>query len=968
MSRLQIPIRLIALFLTILAGCQQDFTAEVTILGINPSIKSFIVYMWRDRHLSDGQPPRIPVGQSNFKIRVPISAYTKRIEMVVLALDVDDKLRMQGYTTFDADLHPNALPQSIQLRDAAAVKSSEELFCPDAKDNMDAPCSIHTADAGVHWRLGSDSIDRSLTHSRWYVWREKDGPRLRAMDNLGANYAVAVGEQGAVIRCIGSQCSRLTTETTHTLCGVYVKDERESIAVGDEGTKVNCIEGNCTIEDLHIKKRLCGVLAGKGDTFSVVGDQGTILRCDKTTCSSITENVPKENLNRMWGPDPDHFWAVGDGGTVLWCNDQACKAVPSRTRNKLTGVWGRDSTSVFVVGEKGTLLACDEFGCRPPSVPETKVDLKSIHGSDPNNVIVSGVGDTTLQWDGHTWTKTRDGSPLSELVFTAGSWKLSLTPSRKVFSLEVPRWAAEIQITATASDYAKIAINGVATDSGVSSSPISLKKGVSVVSITVQERDADPYEITVAITRSSSDYLKASNTEAGDLFGYSVSLSGDTLAVGAYGEAGSATGVHNDPEVQYDNNADMSGAVYVFARSNGVWTQQAYLKASNTEKGDWFGYSVSLSGDTLAVGAYREDSSATGVNRNDTDNNALASGAVYVFVRSGGVWTQQAYLKASNTRAGYHFGESLSLSADTLVIGAHREASNATGIGGDESNVSASESGAVYVFVRSGGIWSQQAYLKASNTEAADQFGYSVSLSGDTLAVGAHGEDSSTKGVNKKEEQNDNNAPSSGAVYIFVRSGGVWTQQAYLKASNTDAGDYFGYSVSLSGDTLAVGAYGEASIAKGVNGSQADNNALQSGAVYVFALSNGVWTQQAYLKASNAEKDDWFGYSVSLFGDTLAVGANKEASIAKGVNGNQSANNALQSGAVYVFARSNGVWTQQSYLKASNTDVWDSFGYSVSLSGDTLAVGAPWEDSRAKGVNGSQDDDNAFNSGAVYVF
>jgi len=902
MSRLQIPIRLIALFLMLVTGCQQDFTAEVTILGINPSIKSFIVYTWRDRHLAEGQPPRIPVGQSDFKIRVPISTYTKKIEMVVLALDVDDKLRLQGYTTFDADFHPNALPQSIQLRDATEVKSSEELFCPDAKDNMDAPCSIHTADAGIHWRLGSDSIDRSLTHSRWYVWREKDGPRLRAMDNLGANYAVAVGEQGAVIRCIGSQCSRLTTETTHTLCGVYVKDERESIAVGDEGTKVNCFEGNCTIEDLHIKKRLCGVLAGKGDTFSVVGEQGTILRCDKTTCSSITENVPKENLNRMWGPDPDHFWAVGDGGTVLWCNDQACKAVPSRTRNKLTGVWGRDSTSVFVVGEKGTLLACDEFGCRPPSVPETKVDLKSIHGSDPNNVIVSGVGNTTLQWDGHTWTKTRDGSPLSELAFTAGSWKVSLTPSRRFFSLEVPRWAAEIQITATASDYAKIAINGVATDSGVSSSPISLKKGVSVVSITVQERNSDPYEITIAIIRSSSDYLKASNTEAGDLFGYSVSLSGDTLAVGAYGEAGSAIGVHNDPEVQYDNNADMSGAVYIFARSNGVWTQQAYLKASNAEKGDWFGYSVSLSGDTLAVGAYREDSSATGVNSsNNADNNALASGAVYVFVRSGGVWTQQAYLKASNTRAGYHFGESLSLSADTLVIGAHREASNATGIGGDESNISASESGAVYVFVRSGGTWRQQAYLKASNTEAADQFGYSVSLSGDTLAVGAYGEDSSTKGVKKKEEQSDNNALSSGAVYIFVRSGGVWTQQAYLKASNTDADDYFGYSVSLSGDTLAVGAYGEASIAKGVNGSQADNNALQSGAVYV-------------------------------------------------------------------FVRSNGVWTQQAYLKASNTDVWDSFGYSVSLSGDTLAVGAAWEDSRAKGVNGSQDDDNAFNSGAVYVF
>ena len=169
-------------------------------------------------------------------------------------------------------------------------------------------------------------------------------------------------------------------------------------------------------------------------------------------------------------------------------------------------------------------------------------------------------------------------------------------------------------------------------------------------------------------------------------------------------------------------------------------------------------------------------------------------------------------------------------------------------------------------------------YLKASNTRADDWFGRSVSLYGDTLAVGAN------------------------AVYVFVRSGSQWSQQAYLKASNTGAYNDFGSSVSLYGDTLAVGADGEASNATGVNGNQADNSAPSSGAVYVFARSGSQWSQQAYLKASNTGAYDFFGSSVSLSGDTLAVGARREDSNATGVNGNQADNSAQDSGAGYVFS------------------------------------------------------------------
>ena len=472
-------------------------------------------------------------------------------------------------------------------------------------------------------------------------------------------------------------------------------------------------------------------------------------------------------------------------------------------------------------------------------------------------------------------------------------------------------------------------------------------------------------------------YLKASNTGFGDLFG-SAALDGDTLVVGASSESSNATGVNGN---QADNGASAGGAVYVFTRTNGVWSQQAYLKASNTGAIDLFGVSVALSGDTLVVGAVGEDSNATGVNGNQADNSAPNSGAAYVFTRANGVWGQQAYLKASNTEGntlpnpfGDGFGISVALSGDTLVVGAYFEDSSATGVNGNQADNSAPDSGAAYVFTRTGGVWSQQAYLKASNTGLGEQFGESLALSGDTLVVGAAREGGNAVGVNGN--QADKSAFSfNGAVYVFTRTGSVWSQQAYLKASNTEGNDQFGTSVALSGDTLVVGAPFEDSNATGVNGNQADNSAPSSGAAYVFTRTNGVWSQQAYLKASNTEGStsqnslgDLFGVSVALSGDRLVVGAGGEDSNATGVNGNQADNSALDSGAAYVFTRAGGVWSQQAYLKASNTGADDGFSSRVGLFGDTLVVGAHGEDSNATGVNGNQADDSAPFSGAAYVF
>jgi hypothetical protein len=493
-----------------------------------------------------------------------------------------------------------------------------------------------------------------------------------------------------------------------------------------------------------------------------------------------------------------------------------------------------------------------------------------------------------------------------------------------------------------------------------------LNLGANVITIVASYTGHPSRSYTFTVSRGGSQqaYLKASNTGANDFLGYSVALSGDTLVVGAYGEDSGATGVNGD---QTSNSVSASGAAYVFVRNGNVWSQQAYLKASNPGVNDYFGVHVAISGDTIAVGAHEEDSGATSINGSQSDNSATDSGAVYVFVRSGTSWLQQAYVKASNAQQYDYFGYfGLALSGDTLVVGANGEDGNGTGVSGNQGDNSATDSGAVYVFVRSGTTWSQQAYLKASNTEANDWFGHSVAVSGDTLVVGAYGEDSSATGANGN--QADNGANNSGAGYVFVRSGSSWSQQAYLKASNTEAVDSFGYSVAVSGDTLMVGAHNEDSSATGTNGNQADNSASDSGAAYVFVRSGSTWSQQTYLKASNTGATDNFGYDVAVSGDALVVGAHNEDSGATGINGSQTDNSAINAGAAYVFTRNAGAWSQQAYLKASNTDADDAYGYTVAVSGDTVAVGAHGEDSNAAGINGNQTDNSALISGAAYLF
>jgi hypothetical protein len=439
-----------------------------------------------------------------------------------------------------------------------------------------------------------------------------------------------------------------------------------------------------------------------------------------------------------------------------------------------------------------------------------------------------------------------------------------------------------------------------------------------------------------------SAYIKASNPGARDSFGFRMAWWRDTLAVSAVLEASGVGGMHGDQE---DDSAPESGAVYMFRHDGATelveaeptgwkWTQQAYIKASNPASGDRFGNSLSLHVNLMAVGAPHENSLATGVGGDETLDDAIDSGAAYVFQRVENEWRQDAFIKASNTDAGDRFGYSVSVWGDALAVGAPGEDGRAAGVDGDQAACCTLDSGAVYVFRRINETWRQEAYIKAADPGSGDGLGWSVALYWNTLAVGA---------------------PGKSGVYVFRRWGSSWQQEAYMRGTHAGPGDDFGASVALRAtDVLAVGAPSED----------------ESGAVYVFYdHPREGWQQDAHIEASNADPDDLFGYSVALSGRILAVGAMGEASAARDVDGDREDDSAPSSGAVYVFRRDGEQWELQGYLKARNGGIDSYFGSGLALSEEgAVAVGASGESSAAMGIDGDPFDHGVAGSGAVYVF
>ncbi len=428
--------------------------------------------------------------------------------------------------------------------------------------------------------------------------------------------------------------------------------------------------------------------------------------------------------------------------------------------------------------------------------------------------------------------------------------------------------------------------------------------------------------------------LVASDGVAGDLFGASVAVEGDQALVGASMSPTTA-----------------AGAAYVYTRSATTWSQRAKLAQAVGGIGDQFGMTVALSGDTALVGAQSVDVTAGG-----------NQGRAFVFRGAGAAWSEEAQLTAGDVAANDNFGRSVALSGDTALVGA------------PNADVTTSNRGAAYVFVRSGTAWSQQQKLVASDGDANDNFGASVALLQDTALVGAPGADAPTSGQGMAyaytrsgtswTQQAGWTAPAAdiqtsgdygrvvalatdmaligsplldgpgggtnhGAAFVRTRSGVTWSDEAKLTAGLSAAGSFFG-SVALSADTAVVGATYE------------DLNSIDNaGGAHVFARSGAIWSEQQRLVPSDPAAGDSFGFSVDVSGDTALVGAYNKSS---------------GRGAAYVFTRSGSTWTQQAKLEASDGVSGDSFAYSVALEADTALIGAFLADG------------GVANSGTAYVF
>lgn len=346
--------------------------------------------------------------------------------------------------------------------------------------------------------------------------------------------------------------------------------------------------------------------------------------------------------------------------------------------------------------------------------------------------------------------------------------------------------------------------------------------------------------------------------------GYSISLSGNRLLIGAPFE---------------DNFFNDDGSAFLFTRSESGWSYTTHIQPNNADAFRFFGFSVAIDGDDMIIGApkyFFHDS----------------IGSAYVFHRQGNVWVQQAELIPNDGQADDQFGISVGIWNDVAVVGAWTD------------STPISKAGSAYVFRRFGSQWVQEQKLTADDAQANDAFGSSVSIAGDTLAVGAISD--------------DDRGSAAGAVYMFLRSGTSWSQQAKLTASDGEAFDSFGYSVSMSGERVLVG-------------SPFDNSPLSdAGSAYVFRRDGSTWVQEAHLFASDAAGGERYGRSVSMDGFHLVVGASRDSN-----------ERGFQAGSAYFYSRVAGLWVGETKLVPPQLHASDWAGFSVAIDEQSVALGAP---------------------------
>jgi FG-GAP repeat/Secretion system C-terminal sorting domain len=422
---------------------------------------------------------------------------------------------------------------------------------------------------------------------------------------------------------------------------------------------------------------------------------------------------------------------------------------------------------------------------------------------------------------------------------------------------------------------------------------------------------AQKYDQIIKAAAADRGAFDFTNRQAGDYFGRAVAVSGNYAVVGAHGE---------DEDENGQNTIDDAGAVYLYQKDpvSGNWRQVQKLVAADRETNDWAGFSVAISGDVAVVGAYFNG------------NGGTSRGAAYVFRNDGfGFWNQEQKLTPTDADDFDWFGYTVAISGDYIVVGAHKESENAVG-----SNTLA-EAGSAYIFAYDGsGSWEQQQKIVANDRAIGDWFGFSVSISGNIIVVGARHEDENEAG----------GAPlaNAGSAYIYRRTGINWVQVQKIVASDRAAGYHFGYSVAIDGNYAVIGAFDDLP------------GATDMGAAYVFFFNGTAWGEQQKLTPADGAATDWFGISVSISGNKMVIGAQQEDENASG--GNTLSN----AGSAYVFQRIGNNWAQAQKIVAADRAEGDLFGCSVAISGNTILTGAYFEDEDINGANTHAE------AGAVY--
>lgn len=360
--------------------------------------------------------------------------------------------------------------------------------------------------------------------------------------------------------------------------------------------------------------------------------------------------------------------------------------------------------------------------------------------------------------------------------------------------------------------------------------------------------------------------FKADNPTNYTRFGGAVSIDGDMAVVGHIGDK---------------DNGDYAGAAYILKYDGSNWNKVQKIKPSDGSASSSFGSSVAIQGNTIVVGADKENS----------------AGAAYIFTYNGSTWSQQAKLKSSDIETNDVFGISVGISDNKVIVGAY----------GEDSTVAYSNVGAAYVFAYNGTNWNQEAKLLANDGTDSDWFGEKVDIEGNTAIISARGD--------------KDNGSSSGAAYVFKYDGTNWIQQDKITPIGAESGDYFGAEVAIKDSTILVGAR------------SANTASSNGGAVYIFSYNGSNWAQDFELTASDSESSDYFGSAIAMEGNTILVGAYREDEAGD------------KAGAVYVYRKSNGNWNEEMKIMASDAIIFSDFGFDVSISNNIALIGSSGNES-----------------------